>query len=169
MLCSLAWAVPGCLFVSKLGREENQTYSLPVQLAQPDFIMNCRCNILLISGLQRLSKNREQDQMVESKRADWVRRKGRNNQALWSKALLIYHDVIVSDFVCKNYSWYQYFALEIDESEVKLEKWCSQNIFLEWGWISSTCSLRTHDLPNPAMKMPSGAVTAELTEFMLNY
>lgn len=129
MLCSLAWAVPGCLFLSKLRREENQTCFLPVQLAQPGFVMNCRCNILLISALQRLSKSRGQDQVVESNGADLDRKKGRNNQALWSKALSIYHDVIVSDFVCKNSSWYQYLALETDESEEKLESWCSQTPF----------------------------------------
>lgn len=85
MLCSLAWAMPGCLFVSKLRREEIQTCSLLVKLAQPGFIMNCRCNVMLISALQRLSKSRGQDQMAESNRADLDRKKGRNNQALWSK------------------------------------------------------------------------------------
>lgn len=129
MLCSLAWPVPGCLFVSKLGREENQTYSLPVQLAQPAFIRSCRHNILLISALQRLAKSRGQDQMVESNRAYLGKKKGRNNQALWSKALPIYHTVIVSGFVCKACSWYQYLALEIDDSEEKLETRCSQTSF----------------------------------------
>lgn len=59
--------------------------------------------------------------MVERNRVDLDRKKGRNNQIFLSKALPIYHDVIVSNFVCKNSSWYQYLALEIDESKEKLE------------------------------------------------
>lgn len=58
--------------------------------------------------------------MVERNRVDLDRKKGRNNQTFLSKALPIYHDVIVSNFVCKNSPWYQYLALEI-ESEEKLE------------------------------------------------
>lgn len=71
--------------------------------------------------------------MVESNRAYLVKKKGRNNQALWSKALPIYHTVIVSGFVCKACSWYQYLALEIDESEEKLETRCSQTSFQNEG------------------------------------
>lgn len=72
-----------CLLVWIGKRKKTHTYSLPVWLVQPGFIMNCRCNILLLSGLQRLSKSRGQDQMAESNNARLVRKKGRSNQTLW--------------------------------------------------------------------------------------
>lgn len=162
MLCSLAWAVPGCLFVSKLRREEIQTCSLIVQLAQPGFIMNCRCNILLISALQRLSKSRGQDQMVESNRADLDRKKGRNNQALWSKFITMLLWVILCVKTILGISTLLWKLMHLRKNWKH-----GANTFLDRGGISSTCCLRTHDLPNPAAKLSTGAVTAGLTEFML--
>lgn len=126
--------------------------------------MNCRCNILVFSVLQRLSKSRGQDQMVESNRAGLVRKKGRSNQAVCTYIKLCLFITVLLWVTVKP-------ALGISILLWKLmnlrQNWkrCSQSAFQHGGK-----SVALFDLPAPAMKLlllPTGDATAELTEFML--